>query len=135
MRRATRAELMRALDDLEREIKFGPPVSEMELDALLDEVNAESDANLTACCVLLGLDYESTAERAGILEYDAGLARSKANRQTVIAAIRERHPGISEKLPGAFFNCAASILDMEITSGWTRAETIAALWKRMEGAS
>lgn len=123
-RRATRAELLRALDDLEYDIEHGPPVSEAEFSALLGEVIGESDRSLSAACELTGLDHESTEERAGILQYDAGASRTSANKQAVAMALRERDPDMPALAIRWLFDNAAAVLDLERKKDWSREKTV-----------
>lgn len=78
---------------------------------------------LLACCVLLALDYEATAERAGIYEYDAGMTRTRATISATVNAIRERQPRLSEIMARCFFDLSSKAMELEHENGWSRQET------------
>lgn len=87
----------------------------------------DTECNLMACCILLGLDYESIVERAAILEHDAGMPRTTATMRAIWYALQERRPGISEYMAGCIFDFAAPMLEQEQKNGWSRTETIDAV--------
>jgi hypothetical protein len=95
-----------------------------------EAVNTEN--RLQACCTLFGLDYESVAEKAGTLEFDAGMGHTTAAIHAFWYAIGCRHPTTSLATAAAVFDLSLDALDAKQASGWSMAETIAWLMKRLD---
>lgn len=107
---SNRKEYLRALDDLERDIKYGPSPSDVEHDAVLAGIADESDADLQAAAELFGLEPECIEERAAIMQYDGGVTRVTANRLALTWELRRFMPDVSDALCRWFAQNSAAAL-------------------------
>ncbi|MCL2001305.1 MAG: hypothetical protein FWG74_07710 [Planctomycetes bacterium] len=87
---------------------------------------ADNDLNFFASIAFLGLDCGLVKERAGILEYDAGLDRDEAARQAFILTSK-----LGADIANVVFDCSTSVFDAEIANGWNRRQTIDILTERV----
>jgi hypothetical protein len=101
-------------------------------DAAREATDAEN--KMRACCTLFAWDFEVVAERAAILEFDAGLLRTAATIQAVWHMLHDQQPDIFEMDAGLVFDLAPSALEVEQKQGWPRDETFAWIVARLQDA-